>query len=277
MLVCVLPHTDAPSVMAPSKLRRSQSARARTCGTSSSATHSHSLYGTTSCGIFSSTRRRRRRRREEERREGEGEGEVALTTVRSQDAGLRRRQASIAGISLLVSSSALSLLPISRAAAQEEVIRRAYFGAGDAEQLAPFFRDLIYRGVKTATTGVADGKVEVVCVEYDQNRTPFSDLLRVYFRRVNAADGDGQFKERGEKYAPVIYAPDSEALMEAKKVVQLLEESGIYGGEKKQVVPLPVKLLDGLPGRFEANANQKLLKGDPLKKALKKSGRYVSS
>jgi hypothetical protein len=130
--------------------------------------------------------------------------------------------------------------------------------------------------VKTATTGVADGNFEVVCVEYDQKRTPFSDLLRVYFRRVNAADGKGQFKERGDRFAPIIYNPDSEALMESKKVLQLLGESGIYGDNQQQIVaPLPVNLVLGLPETFEENANQKNLKGDALKKALKKSGRYA--
>ena len=61
-------------------------------------------------------------------------------------------------------------------------IREAYFGAGDSEQLAPFFRDLGYRGVKSVSTGMADGR-EIVCVKYDPVRTPYSDLLRVYFRR----------------------------------------------------------------------------------------------
>lgn len=73
-------------------------------------------------------------------------------------------------------------------------VREAYFGAGDGRQLAPFFTDLGYRGVKSASVGLADGIIEVVRVRYDESRVKFSDLLRVYFRRVDAADGTGQFK-----------------------------------------------------------------------------------
>ena len=97
----------------------------------------------------------------------------------------------------------------------------AFFGAGDGRQLSPYFRDLSYRGVSSATVGLADGAKEVVRVTYDPSRTSFADLLRVYFRRVDAADGEGQFKERGERYAPCIYAPDKAAYNEARAVLQV--------------------------------------------------------
>ena len=54
--------------------------------------------------------------------------------------------------------------------------KTAYFAAGDAAQVAPFFRELRYRGVQAVTPGLADG-VEAVKVEYDPARAPFSDLV----------------------------------------------------------------------------------------------------
>lgn len=127
---------------------------------------------------------------------------------RGKERTSRRRKALLSIVLPLPLLSGADILGLDCAArAEENKQTSAFFGAGDGQQLVSYFRELSYRGVKAATVGIADGR-EVVRVKFDESRLPFSDLLRVYFRRVDASDGGGQFKERGERYAPVIFAPD---------------------------------------------------------------------
>ena len=130
------------------------------------------------------------------------------------------------------------------AAEDTGALRTAYFGAGDAKQLAPYFRSLSYRGVRSAAVGLAEG-VEVVRVVYDSARVPFSDLLRIYFRRVDARDAGGQFKERGARFAPAVWCGDgpSRDFEEAERVLALLGRSGVFGNDPTE--PLAVRIVPG--------------------------------
>ena len=161
------------------------------------------------------------------------------------------------------------------ARAGEADARQAYFGAGDARQLAPSFRELAYRGVVRATVGEADG-VEAVRVDYNPAEITFADLLRVYFRLVDANDGGGQFNERGPRFAPTIwcggYTPDDPK--EAARALNLLAESMVFGNRAGEA--LAVRVFEGRPASFEVDdaANAAPLVGKALVQARKKSGRF---
>mmetsp|Transcript_6482 Transcript_6482/g.11840 ORF Transcript_6482/g.11840 Transcript_6482/m.11840 type:complete len:309 (+) Transcript_6482:38-964(+) len=193
---------------------------------------------------------------------------------RGKERTSRRRKALLSIVLPLPLLSGADILGLDCAArAEENKQTSAFFGAGDGQQLVSYFRELSYRGVKAATVGIADGR-EVVRVKFDESRLPFSDLLRVYFRRVDASDGGGQFKERGERYAPVIFAPDEAAYLEASRVLRILGESQIFGNEDPSLA-LPVKIIQGQPSTFEVlDGKNAALTKDDLKKLLKKSGRY---
>ena len=92
--------------------------------------------------------------------------------------------------------------------------------------------------------GLAEG-VEVVRVVYDGARVPFSDLLRIYFRRVDARDAGGQFKERGARFAPAVWCGDgpSRDFEEAERVLALLGRSGVFGNDPTE--PLAVRIVPG--------------------------------
>ncbi|XRB04113.1 peptide-methionine (S)-S-oxide reductase [Pycnococcus provasolii] len=147
----------------------------------------------------------------------------------------------------------------------------AYFAAGDPTLLAPFFRELAYRGVARVTTGSADG-VQAVRVTYDTSEILYSDLLRVYFHHIDAADGGGQFKERGEQYAPAIWTAGNESyLKEADRALDLLAKSEVFGNKPTQ--PLAVKVYNSTPAVFTPSADDIRLGGKQLSEALKQSGR----
>ncbi|GHP07523.1 hypothetical protein PPROV_000626500 [Pycnococcus provasolii] len=147
----------------------------------------------------------------------------------------------------------------------------AYFAAGNPTLLAPFFRELAYRGVTRVTTGSADG-IQAVRVTYDTSEILYSDLLRVYFHHIDAADGGGQFKERGEQYAPAIWTAGNESyLKEANRALDLLAKSEVFGNKPTQ--PLAVKVYNSTPAVFTPSADDIRLGGKQLSEALKQSGR----
>ncbi|MEX2444138.1 MAG: peptide-methionine (S)-S-oxide reductase MsrA [Alkalispirochaeta sp.] len=65
--------------------------------------------------------------------------------------------------------------------------------------------DPSYQQVTQGTTGHR----EVVRIIYDPDRVSYEELLYVYWRNVDPMDGTGQFCDRGDTYAPVIYTVDS--------------------------------------------------------------------
>ncbi len=72
-----------------------------------------------------------------------------------------------------------------------------------------------YKQVSNGGTGHA----EALKVTYDPSVVSYADLLRVYWRNVDALDGDGQFCDRGSQYRPAIFPQDDDQrrLAEASK------------------------------------------------------------
>ena len=67
-------------------------------------------------------------------------------------------------------------------------------------------KDPSYHEVGSGTTGHAEA-VEVV---YDPKKVSYADLLKVFWRNVDATDADGQFCDRGDQYRSAIFYHDEE-------------------------------------------------------------------
>jgi peptide-methionine (S)-S-oxide reductase len=67
-------------------------------------------------------------------------------------------------------------------------------------------KDPSYHEVGSGTTGHAES-IEVV---YDPKKVGYADLLKVFWRNVDATDGDGQFCDRGDQYRSAIFYHDEE-------------------------------------------------------------------
>ncbi len=70
-----------------------------------------------------------------------------------------------------------------------------------------------YKQVSSGGTG----HKESVNVLFDANEISYKDLLRTYWRNVDAIDGDGQFCDRGDSYQPVIFTRDKIQLAQANE------------------------------------------------------------
>ncbi len=68
-------------------------------------------------------------------------------------------------------------------------------------------------------SGGGTGHTEAVEITYDPSKISYEKLLEVYWRNVDAVDGDGQFCDRGSQYRPAIFAhsDDQQRLAEASK------------------------------------------------------------
>ncbi|MDP3177404.1 MAG: peptide-methionine (S)-S-oxide reductase MsrA, partial [Spirochaetaceae bacterium] len=62
----------------------------------------------------------------------------------------------------------------------------------------------------------AGGHAEAVQVIYDPSRLSFAELVEVYWRNTDPADGGGQFVDRGPGYRPIIFADSDERRKEAE-------------------------------------------------------------
>jgi peptide-methionine (S)-S-oxide reductase len=65
------------------------------------------------------------------------------------------------------------------------------------------------------------GHIEAVKIVYDKTRVTYAQLLDIYWRQVDPFDGDGQFCDQGETYAPAIFVanPAEQTAAEASKRV----------------------------------------------------------
>ena len=91
-----------------------------------------------------------------------------------------------------------------------------------------------YRDVGSGATG----HVESVRVLYDASKTSYEELLRVYWRQIDATRDDGQFVDAGEQYRPVIWALDEAQREAAEKSKAEIERSNIFGA------PIKVEVVD---------------------------------
>lgn len=60
------------------------------------------------------------------------------------------------------------------------------------------------------------GHREVVKISYDDTKTDYATLLKIFFRSVDPTDGGGQFCDRGHSYSTAVYALDGEQLQAAQ-------------------------------------------------------------
>jgi peptide-methionine (S)-S-oxide reductase len=67
-------------------------------------------------------------------------------------------------------------------------------------------KDPSYHEVGSGTTGHAEA-VEIV---YDPQKVSYAELLKVFWRNVDATDADGQFCDRGDQYRSAIFYHDDE-------------------------------------------------------------------
>ena len=68
---------------------------------------------------------------------------------------------------------------------------------------------------------------ETVCVEFDETKVSFSELLEVFLNSIDPFDEGGQFIDRGHSYTLAVYfTDDRERAAAEEKLRQLESESG---------------------------------------------------
>ena len=83
--------------------------------------------------------------------------------------------------------------------------------------------DPTYAEVKAQRTGHR----ETVCVEYDETKVKFSDLLGMYFLSIDPFDDGGQFIDRGRSYTCAVYYTDEgQRALTEEKIASLELSSG---------------------------------------------------
>jgi len=83
------------------------------------------------------------------------------------------------------------------------------------------------------------GHYEAVQITYDPAKVSFKDLLEVYWRQIDPADGSGQFADRGKQYEPAIFVHDEEEKRIAEASLRHVEK--LLGG------PVRAKILPAAP------------------------------
>ena len=86
-----------------------------------------------------------------------------------------------------------------------------------------------YRDVGSGRTG----HVESVRIVYDESKVTYDDLLRVYWRQIDATRDDGQFIDGGRQYRPVIWATNDAQRRAAEASKDALERARVFGGTIK--------------------------------------------
>lgn len=74
------------------------------------------------------------------------------------------------------------------------------------------------------------GHREAVRVVYDPEKTKLYDILYHFIKHIDPTDGEGQFTDRGDHYAPAIYISNEEERKIAEDVLRDVEESETYEG-----------------------------------------------
>lgn len=98
----------------------------------------------------------------------------------------------------------------------------AYFAGGCFWCITPMFAEI--DGVRKVTSGYSGGNEvnptyedvkaqktghrETICVEYDETKVNYEDLLEMFLSNVDVYDDGGQFIDRGHSYTLAIYYTD---------------------------------------------------------------------
>ena len=72
------------------------------------------------------------------------------------------------------------------------------------------------------------GHVEAVKVIYDSSRVSYDDLLEVFWRTIDPTDAGGQFVDRGDTYASVIFVDNDQQRKLAEASRERLQNSGRF-------------------------------------------------
>ena len=119
--------------------------------------------------------------------------------------------------------------------------KTAYFAGGCFWCIAPFFDEI--DGVASVVSGYCGGDEEnptyeqvksqqtghreTICIEYDPEKVPFTQLLDVFLECVDPFDAGGQFIDRGSSYTLAVYCTDdAERTAAEEKLRDLAEEEG---------------------------------------------------
>ena len=119
--------------------------------------------------------------------------------------------------------------------------RNAYFAGGCFWCIEPVFEALpgVFGAVSGYSGGVEEapryedvkaqrtGHRETVCVEYDDERVSFGELLEAYLGSVDPFDDGGQFIDRGRSYTLAVYfTSEEERLAVLQRLEKLEREAG---------------------------------------------------
>ena len=85
-----------------------------------------------------------------------------------------------------------------------------------------------YKGVSAGGTG----HLEAVQVLFDPAHISYSDILAVFWRKINPLDAGGQFVDRGKSYTTAIFYHTEEQRTQALKSKKEMEGKGPFKGKK---------------------------------------------
>ena len=83
--------------------------------------------------------------------------------------------------------------------------------------------------------------IEAVQVYYDPKVTSYSQILYVFWRKIDPTDSGGQFVDRGHQYSTAIFYHNEHQRKEALKSKKDIERQSIFKGEKIVTPILPFK------------------------------------
>lgn len=120
-------------------------------------------------------------------------------------------------------------------------MRKAYFAGGCFWCITPVFYDIV--GVRNVVSGYSGGDEvdptyeqvkhqqthhrETICIEYNEEKADFAQLLTAFLANIDPYDDGGQFIDRGLSYTTAIYYTSEEEKKSASRAIAELEaESG---------------------------------------------------
>ncbi len=112
-----------------------------------------------------------------------------------------------------------------------------------------------YEEVCSDTTG----HYEAVQITFDPAVFPYEHLVELFWRQIDPTDAGGQFGDRGQSYAPVIFYHDEEQRRVAEESKQRLDASGRFAK------PIAVAILPAKPFYPAEEYHQDYYKKNPLR------------
>ena len=89
-----------------------------------------------------------------------------------------------------------------------------------------------YKEVSNGSTG----HLEAVQVFFDPKEISYSQVLDVFWRKINPLDAGGQFVDRGQQYSTAIFYHNEEQKKQAEKSKKELQEKGPF----KELIATPI-------------------------------------